>query len=110
MSGHVKYERSRSPGEIEGESASHDDHRIMHISILNTRLRDPECVSLQDKLSWYPPMIIHPLNNMTYRPVKRKKASQLAVMLATPSHAIESVYVHTMNDVFHAMQVTFCIF
>ena len=41
MSGHVKYERSRSPGEIEGESASHNNHRIMHISILNTRLRDP---------------------------------------------------------------------
>ncbi len=36
-------------------------------------------------------MIIHPLNNMTYSQVKRKKASQLAVMLATPSHAIESV-------------------
>ncbi len=33
----------------------------------------------------------YPLNNMTYRLVKRKKASQLAVMLATPSHAIESV-------------------
>ncbi len=30
MSGHVKYERSRSPGEMEGESASHDDHRVMH--------------------------------------------------------------------------------
>ena len=33
---------------------------------------------------------------MTYSPVKRKKASQLAVMLATPSgnppsHAIESI-------------------
>ncbi len=26
MSGHVEYERSRSPGEIEGESASHDYH------------------------------------------------------------------------------------
>ncbi len=47
--------------------------------------------TLQDELSWYPPMIIHPLNNMTYSLVKRKKASQLAVMLATPSHAIESV-------------------
>ncbi len=53
MSGHVKYKRSGSPGEIGGESASHDDHQIMHL--------------------------------------KRKKASQLAVMLATPSHAIESV-------------------
>ncbi len=42
MSGHVKYARSRSPGEIEGESASHNNHRIMHISILNTRLRDLE--------------------------------------------------------------------
>ena len=29
---------------------------------------------------------------MTYSQVKRKKASQLAVMLATPSHAIESVH------------------
>ncbi len=38
-----------------------------------------------------PPMIIHPLNNMTYRPAKIKKASQLAVMLATRSHANESV-------------------
>ncbi len=28
---------------------------------------------------------------MIYSQVKRKKASQLAVMLATPSHAIESV-------------------
>ena len=35
MGGHVKYERSRSPGEIEGESASHDDHWIKHISKFN---------------------------------------------------------------------------
>ena len=50
----------------------------MHISILNTKLRDPEDVSYR-------------LNNMTYSLIKRKKASQLAVMMATPSHAIESV-------------------
>ncbi len=48
--------------------------------------------TLPDQLSWHRPMIIHPLNNMTYSLVKRKKASQLAVMLATPSHAIESVW------------------
>ena len=64
-------------------------------------LRDPEGVhifyifaiyfTLQDQLSWFPPMIIHPLSNMAYSPVKRKKASQLVVMLATPSHAIENV-------------------
>ncbi len=75
MSGHVKYERSRSPGEIEGESASHNNHRIMH----------------------------HPPNSMTYSLVKRKKASQLAVMLATPSHAIESaggiVIAYSMNAI-----------
>ena len=43
---------------------------------------------------------LHPLNNMTYRLVKRKKASQVAVMLATPSHAIESAHTshtHTKN-------------
>ena len=45
MSGHVEHERSRSPGEIVGESASHDYPGIMHISTLNTRLRDPEGVS-----------------------------------------------------------------
>ncbi len=42
-------------------------------------------------------MIIHPLNNMTYSQVKRKKASQLAVMLATTSHAIESVTAHWIS-------------
>ena len=36
-------------------------------------------------------MCNHLLNNMTYSLVKGKKASQLVVILASPSHAIESV-------------------